>query len=256
MSDEFRASLYSFNLTQKRAKRPAGAPDAKLALPVTKVGVVGAGLMAAQLAVLFARNLKVPVVLTEVDQDRLDKGLAGIRREFANAGEEGPALRRRGEPAVRAGQRIAGLRRLRRCRLRDRGGVRGDLGEEAGVRRAGEARPAGLCHRQQHLRAVGHRDGRRPRAPRAGRRLPLLQPGGADAAGRGSSHGAVVRCRRWRRRSRWPSSSKDPDPGRRQPRLRGQPAADAGDGRGVRHHRRGHPVNRGGRVAGPARACR
>ena len=89
MSDEFRASLYSFNLTQKRAKRPAGAPDAKLALPVTKVGVVGAGLMAAQLAVLFARNLKVPVVLTEVDQDRLDKGLAGIRREFATLAKKG-----------------------------------------------------------------------------------------------------------------------------------------------------------------------
>ena len=89
MSDEFRASLYAFNLTQKRARRPAGAPDSKLALPVTKVGVVGAGLMAAQLAVLFARNLKVPVVLTEVDQDRLDKGLAGIRREFANLAKKG-----------------------------------------------------------------------------------------------------------------------------------------------------------------------
>ena len=30
-SDEFRAVLYAFNLTQKRAKRPAGAPDPRLA---------------------------------------------------------------------------------------------------------------------------------------------------------------------------------------------------------------------------------
>ncbi|MCW2579579.1 MAG: 3-hydroxyacyl-CoA dehydrogenase NAD-binding protein, partial [Blastococcus sp.] len=53
MSDELRAGLYSFDLVNKRAKRPAGAPDRKLARTVTKVGVVGAGLMASQLAMLF-----------------------------------------------------------------------------------------------------------------------------------------------------------------------------------------------------------
>src|SRR5690606_5266748 len=50
VSDELRAGLYSFDLTQKRAKRPAGAPDKSLARDVKKVGVVGAGLMAGQLA--------------------------------------------------------------------------------------------------------------------------------------------------------------------------------------------------------------
>lgn len=82
-SQTFRAGAYGFNLTQKRARKPAGAPDAALARPVTKVGVIGAGLMAAQLALFFARRLHVPVVLTDVDQERLDKGLAGIRREIA-----------------------------------------------------------------------------------------------------------------------------------------------------------------------------
>ena len=43
---ELIASLYAFDLVQKRAKRPAGAPDRSLARPVTKVGIVGAGLMA------------------------------------------------------------------------------------------------------------------------------------------------------------------------------------------------------------------
>ncbi|HET6969075.1 MAG TPA: enoyl-CoA hydratase-related protein, partial [Ornithinibacter sp.] len=62
MSDELRAGLYAFDLVQKRAKRPAGAPDKSLARPVTKVGIVGAGLMASQLALLFARRLGVPVV--------------------------------------------------------------------------------------------------------------------------------------------------------------------------------------------------
>ncbi|MCP2331733.1 3-hydroxyacyl-CoA dehydrogenase [Actinoalloteichus cyanogriseus DSM 43889] len=81
MSDELRAGLYAFDLTQKRARRPAGAPDKSLARPVTKVGVVGAGLMASQLALLFVRRLRVPVVLTDVDQERLDRGVGYVHAE-------------------------------------------------------------------------------------------------------------------------------------------------------------------------------
>jgi 3-hydroxyacyl-CoA dehydrogenase/enoyl-CoA hydratase/carnithine racemase len=82
MSDELRAGLYAFDLTQKRAKRPAGAPDKSLARPVTKVGVVGAGLMAAQIALLFARRLEVPVVLTDLDQGRVDSGVGYVHAEI------------------------------------------------------------------------------------------------------------------------------------------------------------------------------
>jgi 3-hydroxyacyl-CoA dehydrogenase/enoyl-CoA hydratase/carnithine racemase len=80
--DQFKASIYAFNLVQKRAKRPAGAPDRKLAKPVTKVGVIGAGLMASQFALLFVRRLKVPVVITDLDQARVDKGVAYIHNEI------------------------------------------------------------------------------------------------------------------------------------------------------------------------------
>ncbi|MFJ6026550.1 3-hydroxyacyl-CoA dehydrogenase NAD-binding domain-containing protein [Pseudarthrobacter sp. NPDC092424] len=81
-TDEFRSTVYAFlDLVQKRAKRPAGAPDRKLARPVTKIGVVGAGLMAGQLALLFARQLMVPVVLTDIDQERVDKGVAYVHAE-------------------------------------------------------------------------------------------------------------------------------------------------------------------------------
>ncbi|HZB21416.1 MAG TPA: 3-hydroxyacyl-CoA dehydrogenase NAD-binding domain-containing protein [Blastococcus sp.] len=82
MSDPLRASLYSFDLVNKRAKRPAGAPDRSLARKVTKVGVVGAGLMASQLAMLFVRQLKVPVVLTDIDQARVDNGVAYVHGEL------------------------------------------------------------------------------------------------------------------------------------------------------------------------------
>ncbi|GAT66101.1 enoyl-CoA hydratase/isomerase family protein [Planomonospora sp. ID91781] len=81
MGDELRAGLYAFDLVQRRAKRPAGAPDKALARKVTKVGVVGAGLMASQMALLFARRLEVPVVLTDLDQARLDKGVGYVHAE-------------------------------------------------------------------------------------------------------------------------------------------------------------------------------
>ncbi|GAA1200731.1 3-hydroxyacyl-CoA dehydrogenase NAD-binding domain-containing protein [Streptomyces hebeiensis] len=81
MGGELRSGIYAFNLVQKRAKRPAGAPDKSLARPVTKVGVVGAGLMASQLALLFLRRLEVPVVLTDIDQERVDKGVSYVHGE-------------------------------------------------------------------------------------------------------------------------------------------------------------------------------
>jgi 3-hydroxyacyl-CoA dehydrogenase/enoyl-CoA hydratase/carnithine racemase len=87
--DQFRASIYAFNLVQKRAKRPAGAPDKSLAKPVTKVGVIGAGLMASQFALLFVRRLRVPVVITDLDQVRVDKGLAYIRDEITALKDKG-----------------------------------------------------------------------------------------------------------------------------------------------------------------------
>jgi 3-hydroxyacyl-CoA dehydrogenase/enoyl-CoA hydratase/carnithine racemase len=78
---ELLASLYSFDLVQKRAKRPVGAPDRSLARPVTKVGIIGAGLMASQLALLFVRRLEVPVVLSDLDQERVDRGVAYVHAE-------------------------------------------------------------------------------------------------------------------------------------------------------------------------------
>lgn len=88
-SPELRSGLYAFDLVQRRAKRPAGAPDRDLARPVTKVGIVGAGLMASQLALLFARRLQVPVVLTDLDQARVDKGVAYVHEQIEKSVSKG-----------------------------------------------------------------------------------------------------------------------------------------------------------------------
>jgi len=88
MSDPLRSSLYAFNLIQKKRKKVEGAPKPALARKVTKVGVVGAGLMASQLALLLVRNLKCPVVMTDIDQARADKGVAWVKNELAKLVEK------------------------------------------------------------------------------------------------------------------------------------------------------------------------
>ncbi|MET8083358.1 3-hydroxyacyl-CoA dehydrogenase NAD-binding domain-containing protein [Micromonospora sp. NPDC005237] len=88
-SEELRSGLYAFDLVQRRAKRPAGAPDKGLARPVTKVGIVGAGLMASQLALLFARRLQVPVVMSDLDQARVDKGIGYVHTQIEKAVTKG-----------------------------------------------------------------------------------------------------------------------------------------------------------------------
>ena len=105
MGPELRAGLYAFDLVQKRARKPAGAPDRSLARPVTKVGVVGAGLMASQLALLFLRRLQVPVVIPDLDQERVDKGLAYVGNEIAKLRGKG---RISADEANRLGALISG----------------------------------------------------------------------------------------------------------------------------------------------------
>ena len=82
MGEQLRATIYAFNLMQKKRKKVEGAPKASLARKVSKVGIVGAGLMASQLALLFLRNLKVPIVISDIDQERVDKGVSYLHSEI------------------------------------------------------------------------------------------------------------------------------------------------------------------------------
>jgi 3-hydroxyacyl-CoA dehydrogenase/enoyl-CoA hydratase/carnithine racemase len=80
VSPQAQASAYAFTVVERRSKRPPNLPDAK-PRSVQKVGIVGAGLMATQLATLFVRRLEVPVVLRDIEQSRVDQALATIREE-------------------------------------------------------------------------------------------------------------------------------------------------------------------------------
>ena len=83
-----RASLYAFDLVERRARRGAGRP-ASVPREVRKVGIAGAGLMATQLATLFLRRLGVPVVLRDLEQDIVDRALETIRADLAGAAARG-----------------------------------------------------------------------------------------------------------------------------------------------------------------------
>ena len=80
VSPQAQASAYAFTVVERRTKKGAGLPDVK-PRRIQKVGIVGAGLMATQLATLFLRRLEVPVVLRDLEQSRVDEALETIRDE-------------------------------------------------------------------------------------------------------------------------------------------------------------------------------
>jgi 3-hydroxyacyl-CoA dehydrogenase/1,4-dihydroxy-2-naphthoyl-CoA synthase len=82
VSPQAQASAYAFTVVERRSKRAPDLPDAE-PRRIDKVGIVGAGLMATQLATLFLRRLEVPVVLRDLEQARVDEALATIREEVA-----------------------------------------------------------------------------------------------------------------------------------------------------------------------------
>jgi 3-hydroxyacyl-CoA dehydrogenase/1,4-dihydroxy-2-naphthoyl-CoA synthase len=80
LSPQAQASAYAFTVVERRTKKGAGLADVK-PRRVQKVGIVGAGLMATQLATLFVRRLEVPVVLRDLEQSRVDEAIQTIRDE-------------------------------------------------------------------------------------------------------------------------------------------------------------------------------
>jgi len=80
-SRQAQASLYAFDLVERRAKQPprlAAEPRR-----VGKIGIVGAGLMATQLAALFLRRLELPLVITDVEEQALVRAREAIGGELA-----------------------------------------------------------------------------------------------------------------------------------------------------------------------------
>jgi len=81
------AQRYVFFAERQVWKIP-DVPEATPLVPVSKVGMVGAGTMGGGIAMNFA-NVGIPVTLVEAKQEALDRGLAVVRRNYENTAKRG-----------------------------------------------------------------------------------------------------------------------------------------------------------------------
>ncbi len=81
LSPATRRSLYAYDVVERRTKLGVGIPDVP-PRKLEKIGIVGAGLMATQLATLFLKRLGVPLVIRDLDQETVDRAVASIREEL------------------------------------------------------------------------------------------------------------------------------------------------------------------------------
>ena len=86
-SDQSKAMIHVFFGEREVAKVPDVPKDTPL-IPVANAAVVGAGTMGGGIAMVLA-NAGIPVLLKETEQAALDRGLATIRKNYANSVAKG-----------------------------------------------------------------------------------------------------------------------------------------------------------------------
>lgn len=108
-SDECRASIYAFFAVQAARKRSRPIRKTGSGGAVTQVGVVGGGLMATQLAFLFAERLDAPTHLTDLSPERVDLARERVTRQLDRSVRRGMsgAERVRIEALITAGTEAA-----------------------------------------------------------------------------------------------------------------------------------------------------
>jgi 3-hydroxyacyl-CoA dehydrogenase len=86
-SDQSKGLIHVFFGERAVAKVP-GLPRDVTPLPIRRAAVVGAGTMGGGITMAYA-NAGIPVLLKEVDQPALDRGLATIRKNYAGSVQKG-----------------------------------------------------------------------------------------------------------------------------------------------------------------------
>jgi 3-hydroxyacyl-CoA dehydrogenase len=81
------AQRYSFFAERQAAKIP-DVPDDTPVIPVTKVGIIGAGTMGGGIAMNFA-NAGIAVTIVEVKDEALQRGLSVVRRNYERTASRG-----------------------------------------------------------------------------------------------------------------------------------------------------------------------
>jgi 3-hydroxyacyl-CoA dehydrogenase len=86
-SEQSKALIHVFFAEREVSKIP-GLPKETPTIPVNSVAILGAGTMGGGIAMVFA-NAGIPVLLKEVDQPLLDRGMANIQKNYANSVKRG-----------------------------------------------------------------------------------------------------------------------------------------------------------------------
>ena len=86
-SDQSKAQRHVF-FAEREVVRIPGLPDDQPTREIKSVGILGAGTMGGGIAMCFV-NAGIPVVLLEVKQEFLDKGLSVIKKNYANTVAKG-----------------------------------------------------------------------------------------------------------------------------------------------------------------------
>ncbi|HEU5136312.1 MAG TPA: 3-hydroxyacyl-CoA dehydrogenase NAD-binding domain-containing protein [Steroidobacteraceae bacterium] len=86
-SEESRALRHAF-FAERAASKVAGLTDQTRQRKIAEVAIVGAGTMGGGIAMNFA-NVGIPVTILEAKQEALDRGIAGIRKQYESAVAKG-----------------------------------------------------------------------------------------------------------------------------------------------------------------------
>jgi 3-hydroxyacyl-CoA dehydrogenase len=81
------AQRYVF-FAERQVWKVPDVPEDTPTIPVTKVGIIGAGTMGGGIAMNFA-NVGIPVTLVETKQEALDRGLGVIRKNYETTAQRG-----------------------------------------------------------------------------------------------------------------------------------------------------------------------
>ncbi|HVZ69552.1 MAG TPA: 3-hydroxyacyl-CoA dehydrogenase NAD-binding domain-containing protein, partial [Rhizomicrobium sp.] len=87
VSPESAAQRYAF-FAERQANKIPDVPDNTPAIPVKKVGVIGAGTMGGGISMNFA-NAGIPVTIVEVQKEALDRGLGVVRKNYETSAKRG-----------------------------------------------------------------------------------------------------------------------------------------------------------------------
>jgi len=88
MTGEQSAAQRYYFFSERLANKIPDVPDDTKTIPIKKVGIIGAGTMGGGIAMNFA-NAGIPVVLIEVKQDALDRGIKVVRGNYERSAKGG-----------------------------------------------------------------------------------------------------------------------------------------------------------------------